>query len=170
MKSLKTNPVRLGLGILLLTLSIFLPLASVWIVTSNFSVPVKTALVGAVTVGGPEVLGLAAIALLGKECFDLILSKLFGFLNRFAPKGSVGKTRYKVGLIIMILSYIPSFIYSYAPHYIPDYSPYRLYISVAADMSFIASLFILGGDFWDKLRSLFVFESKAVFESKEVAN
>jgi len=28
---------------------------------------------------------------------------------------------------------------------------------------FLISLFVLGGDFWDKLRSLFVRESRAVF-------
>ena len=166
MKETKLNPIRLYSGVVLLVISIFLPLASVWIVASEFSAPIKAFLVGLVSLGGPEIFGLAAIAVLGKECFDLILAKIFAVLKKFAPSGSVSKTRYKIGLIIMILTYVPSFIYSYAPHLIPDISPYRLYVSVTADLTFIISLFILGGDFWDKLRSLFIYESKAVFEAK----
>ena len=33
----------------------------------------------------------------------------------------------------------------------------------------IASLFVLGGDFWDKLRALFVRDAKAVFPEKATA-
>ena len=33
----------------------------------------------------------------------------------------------------------------------------------------IMSLFVLGGDFWDKLRALFVRQAKAVFPEKELA-
>jgi hypothetical protein len=32
---------------------------------------------------------------------------------------------------------------------------------VAGDLIFLVSLFVLGGDFWDKLKALFIFESKA---------
>jgi hypothetical protein len=32
---------------------------------------------------------------------------------------------------------------------------------------FLASLFVLGGDFWDKLRALFVREARAVFPEKK---
>ncbi len=34
----------------------------------------------------------------------------------------------------------------------------------------IASLFVLGGDFWDKLRALFVRNAKAVFPEKAAAS
>jgi hypothetical protein len=34
-------------------------------------------------------------------------------------------------------------------------------IGVAGDLMFIATLFVLGGDFWDKLRALFVHGAKA---------
>ena len=33
-------------------------------------------------------------------------------------------------------------------------------MKIAADMIFIASFFVLGGDFWDKLHALFVREAR----------
>jgi hypothetical protein len=45
----------------------------------------------------------------------------------------------------------------------PDNSPARLWVNLLADAAFLASLFILGGDFWDKLRSLFVRQARARF-------
>lgn len=161
--SKQPNKLRLAAGITLLILSFLLPFASVWVLASNISPTLKAVFVGLLTFGGPEVFGLAAIALMGKECFDFMHSKVFGFLKKLAPSGSVSKPRYVIGLLIFLLSFIPSAIYSYAPQLIPDKSPARLYTSISADLLFLISLFVLGGDFWDKLRALFVYESKAVF-------
>jgi len=36
-------------------------------------------------------------------------------------------------------------------------------MAVGGDIMFLIALFVLGGEFWDKLKSLFVYESKAVF-------
>jgi hypothetical protein len=36
-------------------------------------------------------------------------------------------------------------------------------MAMSGDLLLIVSLFILGGDFWDKLRALFVRDAKAVF-------
>jgi hypothetical protein len=38
---------------------------------------------------------------------------------------------------------------------------------VGGDVVFVTSLFVLGGDFWDKLRSLFVHGARAVFPSTD---
>jgi len=56
---------------------------------------------------------------------------------------------------------------SYAPQWLPDASPQRFWICLGADVTFLASLFVLGGDFWDKLRALFVREARAVFPGTE---
>ena len=40
-----------------------------------------------------------------------------------------------------------------------------LVVSVIGDLMFITSFFILGGDFWDKIRSLFTLSAKAQFNS-----
>ena len=38
--------------------------------------------------------------------------------------------------------------------------------ALGGDLLLLASLFVLGGDFWDKIRSLFIYDAKADF-SKE---
>jgi hypothetical protein len=38
---------------------------------------------------------------------------------------------------------------------------------VASDLMFVSSLFVLGGEFWDKLRALFVHGAKARFPETE---
>ena len=154
--------VRLSVGISLIVLSFILPVFSVWIVSSSLPVHLKSILVAVVSLGGPEVIALAAVAVLGKECFDLILAKIFKGVKRIVPaKGSVGKVQYRIGLAIFLLSFVPSYIFAYVPYLMSDLN--RIYVCIGADIAFIASLFMLGGDFWDKLRSLFIYESKANF-------
>jgi hypothetical protein len=151
------------LGIVLLVLSCLVPLSGFWIANLPLPVAMKGTLIGLLTVGAPELLALAAIALLGKQAFDLITSKALSVLSRLAPRGSVSKTRYKVGLALLLVSCVPTYIMGYAPHLLPDSSPARLYVAIGSDLAFIVSLFVLGGDFWDKFRALFIYEAKAHF-------
>ena len=39
----------------------------------------------------------------------------------------------------------------------------RVIISLTMQTMFLASFFVLGGDFWDKARALFVWDARAVF-------
>jgi hypothetical protein len=52
----------------------------------------------------------------------------------------------------------------------PDNSAERLWVNLCADAAFLASLFLLGGDFWDKLRSLFVREARVTFPAQTDAH
>jgi hypothetical protein len=44
---------------------------------------------------------------------------------------------------------------------IPGYSEARITMNLMADFLFLVTLFVLGGDFWDKLRALFLYDAKA---------
>ncbi len=46
---------------------------------------------------------------------------------------------------------------------IPGYAGNEFTYAIVGDLLLLTSLFVLGGDFWDKLRSLFVHGSKAMF-------
>jgi hypothetical protein len=46
----------------------------------------------------------------------------------------------------------------YAPHLIPGYAEHRIALNLTTDFLFIASLFVLGGDFWEKFRALFSYD------------
>jgi hypothetical protein len=160
------NKLRLWAGIAMLLVSLFIPLLGIWVANLALPVAVKGLIIGVLTFGGPEVLAVIAVALLGKDTFDAIIGKVLPLLRRLAPHGSVSRTRYTVGLIMFLLSYIPSIIAAYTPSLLPDVSPSRLYICLAGDMLFILSLFVLGGDFWDKLRALFIYDARAEFPAR----
>jgi hypothetical protein len=41
----------------------------------------------------------------------------------------------------------------------------RVWVNLGLDAITLASLFVLGGDFWDKVRALFLHDARAVFSS-----
>lgn len=155
--------VKFYLGIGCLILSAVLPLFGFWVAQLDLHLAIKSTIIGLLTLGAPEVLIVVSVALLGKEAFELITSKVRAALHRMKPTGPVSRRRYTVGLVLFLLPLIPTYVMAYTPHLLPDDSPERLYINIAADVLFIVSLFILGGDFWDKLASLFVYDAKAQF-------
>jgi hypothetical protein len=93
----------------------------------------------------------------------LIKNKILEWLNYLKPAAPVSRTRYRSGLVMFLLPLIPTYIMAYTPGWLPDHSPQRLYINLAADFIFLANLFVLGGDSWDKLRALFVYDGRAEF-------
>lgn len=153
---------RLYLGLFFFGLSWFMPFTGIWIASSNLPAAVKAVLIGLLSIGGPEIVALISITILGKECFELLVGKCFSFLKKLAPKGSVSKTRYKIGLVMFVLPILPWYILAYAPEVLPRSHEERLTICLLSDFCFWSSLFVLGGDFWDKLRALFIFEARAV--------
>ena len=51
-------------------------------------------------------------------------------------------------------------ISGYAAERIPGFIENPLPYAIAGDISFILSLFVLGGDFWDKVQALFLHDAK----------
>jgi MFS family permease len=142
------------------------PLFGFLVARTNWSGTVKATLIGLLTAGVPEVLSILAAAVLGKENFERIKSKALSILKRVRPTARVSKTRYIIGLIMFVVPVIPTYVMAYAPQWLPDTSFARLYVNIAADCMFFASLFVLGGDFWDKLAALFLYESRVKFEGE----
>jgi hypothetical protein len=85
-----------------------------------------------------------------------------GFFMRAAPKARVSRMRYRIGLVIWALLAVSGLFIFYMPDLIPGYNENRLIMNLAADFLFLASFFVLGGDFRDKFRALFIYEARAV--------
>jgi hypothetical protein len=49
----------------------------------------------------------------------------------------------------------------YAPEIIPGYLESRLPMNLLANLLFLITLFVPGGDFWDKLRALTLYDARA---------
>jgi hypothetical protein len=150
---------RYRIGVTLIAIGWICPLFIPLVTKSTLTTEWKTGLSGFLLVIGPEVLSLLAIAILGKDGFNYLKEKVFAVLRRAAPSAKVSRTRYQVGLAIWALLIVYGWLVSYAPDLVPGYSENRIALNFAADFLFVVSLFVLGGDFWEKFRALFTYDS-----------
>jgi hypothetical protein len=54
----------------------------------------------------------------------------------------------------------------YGGHHLPAFESRPYIYALSGDALFVVSLFVLGGEFWDKLRSLFVHGARAQFPGR----
>jgi hypothetical protein len=151
---------RLKLGVAVFILSILLPVAGIPLVPTF---ELSTTIAASVTAGllvSAEVMGIVAIAIMGKPGYLYIKSLVFGFLKRFGPPEKVSRRRYNLGLIMFVLPILFGWLSIYLADYIPVYESHHLTYAIVGDIMLLTSLFVLGGDFWDKFRALFIYSDK----------
>jgi hypothetical protein len=154
---------RMLLGGGVLVAGQFSPLFIPLVVSSSLSAGLKSALSGLLLLGIPELAILSAIAILGKPGFTYLKQRLFALLRRAAPIDTVSLVRYRIGLVLFCGPLLVGWAAPYVSDLIPHYGRHQVAIGVAGDGLLVLSLFVLGGDFWDKLRSLFVRDARALF-------
>ena len=103
----------------------------------------------------PELCLLTAIAIWGKPGYVYIKGKVFALFRRALPPDTVSPVRYRIGLVMFTVPLVFGWITPYLTAATGE-SIARTPLAVAGDVLFIASFFVLGGDFWDKFRALFV--------------
>ena len=151
---------RFRLGLTVLIVGWLSPLLIPLVTSSSLATEWKTIISGLLAVGIPEVFTLAAVAIMGKQGYDLIKDRIFGFLKKHGPPDRVSLTRYRLGLIMFLMPILFGWLGPYGAHLIPGYEVHRFAVSVIGDLMLLASLFVLGGDFWEKLRALFVHRAR----------
>jgi hypothetical protein len=134
--------------------------------SSNLSISVKTILSGLLALGIPELFILIAIGIMGKEGYETIKQSFFGFLKRNGPPRTVSKIRYRFGLFFFTLVLLIGLAMPYVLSFYGNLMEHLLVITLVSDFILISCLWILGGDFWDKLRSLYIYNSRAILLSK----
>jgi len=152
----------MGLFLLGWICPLFIPLVT----RSTLSGEWKSMLSGALLVGAPEIFSLLSIAILGKDGFNYLKERIFALLRRAAPSATVSRARYRTGLAIWGLLFVYGSFVWYAPHLVPGYAEHRIAMNLAADALFILTLFVLGGDFWEKFRALFIYEARATIPQR----
>lgn len=154
---------RLMLGGLIFITGFLVPLIIPLVLQTNWSTGTKSVLSGLLAIGLPEVFMLAAAAVLGKSGFQYFKNKIFSWFKKHGPPDRVSLTRYRVGLILFIIPFGVGLIMPYLLIAKLDFiMNYLLYINIIGDLFIVISLFVLGGDFWEKIQSLFIYNSKAV--------
>jgi hypothetical protein len=153
---------RFKVGIALIAL---MPLA--WLL-----IPIEAALgvsattIAATTAGvavANKIILLLAITIMGKAGFQELKAKLF---HNLTPPSEVSPMRYRIGLVMFCLPILQNLLETYASHMTPSLVANRLWVDLLMDVIFLSSLFVLGGNFWDKLRALFSVNARAVFPEK----
>ena len=85
---------RLKLGVAIFVLSILAPVAGIPLVaTLGLSGTITTSVSGAL-LRGSEVLGLLAVAVMGKSRYLYIKTRVFGLLRRYGPPKEVSRARH----------------------------------------------------------------------------
>jgi hypothetical protein len=154
---------RFQLGIVLFVLSIVVAVLGVPLLGAlELSAGLATSLTAALLISA-EVLGVAAVAVMGKEGFAWIKSRLSAFLRQYGPPDRVSRGRYAIGLVMFSLPVLFGWAAPYFGEHIPGFVDNQFAFNICLDLLFLASLFVLGGDFWDKLRALFVNGARVVF-------
>jgi hypothetical protein len=154
---------RFTLGLIVFIVGFLSPLLIPLVKAAKLSAGWKVFISGALAVGIPEVFSVAAIAIMGKSGFNAIKDFIFKLFKKYGPPDVVGPTRYRIGLVMFVLPILFGWLAPYAPHLIPGYATHRMVFNLMGDLILISSLFVLGGDFWDKVRSLFIHGAKASF-------
>jgi len=137
------------------------PLVVPLVTNSALSVGWKTTISGLLLVGVPELAMLVAAAVMGKDGFNYLKQWLFGFLGKhFAPPETVSLMRYRIGLMLFTIPLLFGWVAPYISGYFSLFEEHWLKFAIIGDLLLFCSLFVLGGEFWDKLRALFIHKAK----------
>lgn len=153
---------RFKLGVALFVISLGGPFVLIPLVTVlGFSATLTATLSGGI-LAGAELLLVAAAAVMGKSGFAYLKTRVFGFLKEYGPPKEVSRPRYMVGLVLFCLPIVFGWLTPYAADVVPGLQSNLFTFALIGDVLLVIGLILLGGDFWDKLRGLFIHEAKTV--------
>jgi hypothetical protein len=159
------NGWRIQVGFALFVLSIGWPILIPILPMLGVSATAIAAFSGGMVISA-ELMLIAGAAIAGKEGFAFIRSKVFGFLRSYGPPREVSRRRYVIGLVMFTIPLAFGWASPYFGDHLPGFETSQWMYALAGDVLLLISLFVLGGDFWDKLRSLFQYTAYAVFPEK----
>ena len=153
---------QFAIGVGLFVLGFAAPALIPVVTASDLSLGWKAGISGLLALGLPEIMMIAAAAVMGKAGLAELKRRLGRLLRRYGPADAVSPARYRVGLVMFVAPLLMGWLGPYLGDHLPGYATRPLSWSLSGDLVFLASFFVLGGDFWDKVRSLFVHRARAV--------
>jgi hypothetical protein len=149
---------RLTLGVGLLILGLVMPFGTMLVAATDWPGALKP-FVNVLLLFGQQIMAIPAVALMGKDNYDRIV---LGVLKAFKPTGRVGRLRYNIGLLMFLGPVMYGWNAVYVPSMLPAEEAARMWVSMGLDLILLTSLFVLGGDFWDKVQALFLYDARVV--------
>ena len=153
---------RMNLALVLWVGGFFLPLAIPLVIKLPLPVATKSALSGLLVFGLPQLLTVIAIAIVGKSGFHYLKERLFGAAKKLGPPVHVSRLRYRIGLVMLFLPLAVSLFEPYVTLIVVNERLPHWVFGAVDDTLFLTSFFVLGGEFWDKVKALFIYEARVV--------
>ncbi|MGH6762022.1 MAG: transporter suffix domain-containing protein [Phyllobacterium sp.] len=138
------------LFILMIILVLMIPLAAF----SGLPGSTVAAVTGMIFVANKVIL-ILTVAVMGKSGFQQLRQSLAGYLPGLA-EGPVSPTRHFIGLVMFCVPIVSAMLEPYIDYLWPGLRPNMWQLQLLGDIMLIASIFVLGGNFWGKVRALFV--------------
>ncbi|CAM2978016.1 Uncharacterised protein [Legionella steigerwaltii] len=151
---------KLFFGFLILMISFLVPFSIPLIMQLNISSPMKAVISSVLLFGIPEIGMLIAVIILGTEGYSYLKSRiLFWLKNSVSTVNS--RVRFRIGITFFSVSLVLGFLLPYISYFFPTSIQKNLYFYILfLDLVFFISLFILGKNFWGKVKKLFIYEEE----------
>ena len=124
----------------------------------------NTLLIGLSFVGGPDVLLMAAIAVLGKDGVTDLMGKLGSVVRRVTKWDAVTERRYRIGTWVMLISLpLPTVILFYWHDSVKDIGGqpgWAFWVLLASTFAFIGPVMSMGAPFWLRVQAIFTWDAE----------
>ncbi|MGB5238886.1 MAG: hypothetical protein WBN59_14755 [Flavobacteriaceae bacterium] len=157
----KSQRTRLIIGATVLISGFLSPLLIPFVLESGLSTSMVSVLSGLLAFGIPELFMILAVSIMGKSGYQYFKAKAMKLLTVISPQ-KVSRTRHFIGSLFFAIPIILGFLQPYLAHYFPVFEQIPLGWIITTDLMLLLSLFILGGEFWEKLNGLFLYDIIAV--------
>jgi hypothetical protein len=159
---------RFKCGVAIFALKVILALCIPLLAMSSLSAARIAAITGAIFITN-KLLMILMIAVMGKSGFQELKQILGRYLPNMSTDVVVGPVRHAIGLFMFCFPLVTAMMEPYVDNIWPGLRPNIWQYQLTMDIMLIASIFVLGGNFWGKMRSLFVRTARAVDAEKTPA-
>ena len=155
---------RRAVGITLFVLHITLPVIAL-IVVPILGLPsgASAAVIGLSVVGGPDVLLIVAIGVLGKDGVAELMGKLGSVIRRLTKWDAVTERRYRIGGWVLVTSLLlPTVILFFWNDSVKDIDGqpgWAYWLLLASTFGFIGAVMSMGAPFWLRVQALFTWDA-----------
>ncbi|MDJ0946867.1 MAG: hypothetical protein QNJ30_25745 [Kiloniellales bacterium] len=146
-------------GLTFLGLAMVMPLFGILVLPLDLSIELKAFILGALSIGGPEVALVIAAAFLGKDTLAVFTSRFFAFLRKLLPTKPTSQLRYYTCITVMMAVYLGWYVYGYFGDFLPQELTGQSAL-VVGDLAFVTAFLAAGPEFWEKIGRIFRWEGR----------
>lgn len=164
----RRSPWRRRIGVTLFVLHLILPFVALFVVPLlGLPEGVNATLFGLSVVGGPDVLIVASIAVMGKDGVVALMSRFGGIVRRVTKWDQVTRTRYNVGLwVLMVSLVVPTAVLLFWGDSIESIGGapgWGFWVLLLSTFAFIGAIISMGAPMWSRIEALFRWDARIVF-------